>query len=201
MRVFDGGDAWQGDAQALRELTLAQPSTFAQSREPAGKSGLRRPKNRATSYLRVTCGQVTRRSHLFPDGQQMVTPIENSPRMGSLVSTHGVLIGAGSDRAVSERQDRPRPFRTAAWYAVCVAQLVTRVDARLLADVDQLVTEGVASTRSDAVRLGLEALVERHRREQAGQAIVDGYRRQPQNDEELAGLNEATRSLIEEEPW
>ncbi|MHB1447012.1 MAG: ribbon-helix-helix domain-containing protein [Acidimicrobiales bacterium] len=82
-----------------------------------------------------------------------------------------------------------------------MAQLVTRVDDRLLADVDQLVTEGVVSTRSDAVRLGLEALVERHRREQAGRAIVDGYRRQPQSDEELAGLEEATRSLIEEEPW
>jgi Arc/MetJ-type ribon-helix-helix transcriptional regulator len=82
-----------------------------------------------------------------------------------------------------------------------MAQLVTRVNDRLLADVDQLVTEGVASTRSDAVRLGLEALVERHRRERAGRAIVDGYRRQPQSDEELTGLDEATRSLIEEEPW
>ncbi len=82
-----------------------------------------------------------------------------------------------------------------------MAQLVTRVDDRLLADVDQLVTEGVASTRSDAVRLGLEALVERHRREQAGRAIVEGYRLHPQNNAELAGLDEATRSLVEEEPW
>jgi Arc/MetJ-type ribon-helix-helix transcriptional regulator len=86
-------------------------------------------------------------------------------------------------------------------YAKCMAQLVTRVDDRLLAEVDDLVSEGVAATRSDAVRLGLEALVERHRRQQTGQTIVDAYRRQPQGDEELAGLDEATRALIEEEPW
>jgi Arc/MetJ-type ribon-helix-helix transcriptional regulator len=82
-----------------------------------------------------------------------------------------------------------------------MAQLVTRVDDRLLAKVDELVSDGVAATRSDAVRLGLEALVERHRRQQTGQAIVNAYRRQPQDDHELAGLDEATRALIEEEAW
>lgn len=82
-----------------------------------------------------------------------------------------------------------------------MAQLVTRVDDRLLSDVDKLVIDGVAATRSDAVRLGLEALVELHRRQQAGQAIVDGYRRHPQTDEELAGLDQATRALVDEEPW
>lgn len=82
-----------------------------------------------------------------------------------------------------------------------MAQLVTRVDDGLLAAVDALVNEGVAATRSDAVRLGLEGLVERHRRQQTGRAIVDGYERQPQDEDELAGLDEATRALIEEEPW
>jgi len=82
-----------------------------------------------------------------------------------------------------------------------MAQLVTRVDDRLLAQVDALVSEGVAATRSDAVRLGLEVLVDRYRRHQTGRAIVDAYRRHPQRDDELAGLDEATRALIEEEPW
>jgi Arc/MetJ-type ribon-helix-helix transcriptional regulator len=82
-----------------------------------------------------------------------------------------------------------------------MAQLVTRVDDSLLADVDTLVREGVAATRSDAVRLGLEALVERHRRQQTARAIVEAYRRCPQDDEELAGLDQATRALVEEEPW
>jgi len=82
-----------------------------------------------------------------------------------------------------------------------MAQLVTRVDDRLLADVDSLVKEGVAASRSDAVRLGIEVLVERHRRHQVGQAIVEAYRARPQNADELAGLDEATRALIAEEPW
>ena len=82
-----------------------------------------------------------------------------------------------------------------------MAQLVTRVDDRLLSEVDELVSKGVAATRSDAVRLGLEALVERHRRQQTGRAIVDAYLRHPQDDDELAGLDEATRALIGEEPW
>jgi Arc/MetJ-type ribon-helix-helix transcriptional regulator len=87
------------------------------------------------------------------------------------------------------------------WYTPRMAQLVTRVDDRLLAEVDELVSEGVAATRSDAVRLGLEALVEHHRRQQTGQAIIDAYLRQPQGDDELGGLDEATRALVEEEPW
>lgn len=82
-----------------------------------------------------------------------------------------------------------------------MAQLVTRLEDRLLAEVDELVSEGVAATRSEAVRLGLEVLVERHRRQQVGQAIVDAYRRHPQDDEEIAGLDEATRALVGEEPW
>lgn len=87
------------------------------------------------------------------------------------------------------------------WYARRMAQLVTRLDDRLLAEVDELVNEGVAATRSDAVRLGLEALIDRHRRQRTGQVIVDAYRQHPQDDDELAGLDEATRSLVGEEPW
>jgi Arc/MetJ-type ribon-helix-helix transcriptional regulator len=80
-------------------------------------------------------------------------------------------------------------------------QLVTRVDDRLVADVDELVEAGIATSRSDAVRIGLEALVEQHRRRKTGRAIVDAYREQPQTADELAGLEEATRALIAEEPW
>jgi metal-responsive CopG/Arc/MetJ family transcriptional regulator len=82
-----------------------------------------------------------------------------------------------------------------------MAQLVTRLDDALLAEVDALVADGVAATRSDAVRIALERLVDAHRRRQIGAAIVDGYRRKPQTEDELAGLEEATRSLIGEEPW
>lgn len=82
-----------------------------------------------------------------------------------------------------------------------MAQLVTRLDDRLLAEVDTLVRDGVAATRSDAVRLGLEALVEHHRRQETGRVIVDAYRTHPQDEGELAGLDDATRALVQDEPW
>ncbi len=82
-----------------------------------------------------------------------------------------------------------------------MAQLVTRVDDKLLLAVDALVSEGTVATRSEAVRLGLEALVEHHRRRQTGRALVEGYLLQPQTEDELGGLDEATRALVQEEPW
>lgn len=82
-----------------------------------------------------------------------------------------------------------------------MAQMVTRLDDDLLAEVDELVAEGVAASRSEAVRLGLERLVDQERRHRIGTRIAESYRRQPQSDDELAGLDEATRTLVEEEPW
>jgi len=82
-----------------------------------------------------------------------------------------------------------------------MAQVVTRLNDRLAAELDGLVADGVVSNRSEAVRLGLERLVEEHRRLRIGTEIVEAYRRHPQTDEELAGLDKATRAFVEEEPW
>jgi Arc/MetJ-type ribon-helix-helix transcriptional regulator len=82
-----------------------------------------------------------------------------------------------------------------------MTQLVARVDDQLVAQVDNLVAEGVVASRSEAMRLGLETLVDRRRRQQIGTQIVEAYRLRPQTDEELAGLDAATRALVEEEPW
>ena len=75
------------------------------------------------------------------------------------------------------------------------------MDERLVEHDDNLVAEGVVASRSEAMRLGLEALVDRRRRQRTGAQIVEAYRLRPQTDEELAGLDEATRALVEEEPW
>ncbi len=82
-----------------------------------------------------------------------------------------------------------------------MAQLVTRIDDTLVRAVDALVDAGVVQSRSEAVRRGLEAMVERHRRESEGQAIVEGYLRVPQTDEEIGRVDEAARRMIAEEPW
>lgn len=80
-------------------------------------------------------------------------------------------------------------------------QLVTRVPDGLANAVDGLVREGTFASRSDAVRAGLEILVERERREAVGRAIVDGYRRIPQNGDDLEWSDAATSAMIAEEPW
>lgn len=75
------------------------------------------------------------------------------------------------------------------------------MDDSLVAAIDDLVAAGVVASRSEAMRVGLEALVDEHRRRLVGEKIVDAYRRRPQTDEELAGVEASTRALIEEEPW
>lgn len=80
-------------------------------------------------------------------------------------------------------------------------QLVTRVPDAVADAVDELVRDGVFSSRSEAVRAGLEVVVERERRAAVGRSIVDGYRRIPQEEDELAWPDTATATMIAEEPW
>lgn len=82
-----------------------------------------------------------------------------------------------------------------------MAQVVTRLNDKLTAELDGLIADGIVNNRSEAVRLGLERLIEEHRRLSIGAEIAEAYRRHPQTDEELAGLDRATRALVEEEPW
>jgi len=80
-------------------------------------------------------------------------------------------------------------------------QLVTRVPDAVAEAVDGLVDAGVFTSRSDAVRAGLEAVVDRERRAAIGRAIADGYRRIPQDEDDLAWSDAATSAMIAEEPW
>ena len=86
-------------------------------------------------------------------------------------------------------------------YADCMAQLVTRVEDELAAAVDQLVEAGMVASRSEAVRLGLERLVDRFRRDEIGAQIARGYRDQPQSDAEIGWADESSVRMIAEESW
>jgi Arc/MetJ-type ribon-helix-helix transcriptional regulator len=87
-------------------------------------------------------------------------------------------------------------------YADCVTvQLVTRVPDSIAEAVDGLVAAGVFASRSDVVRAGLEAVVDRERRDAIGRAIADGYRRMPQDEDDLTWSDAATSAMIAEEPW
>lgn len=86
-------------------------------------------------------------------------------------------------------------------YTICMTQLVARIDDGLVAAVDDLIAAGVLASRSEAMRLGLQALVDEHRKRLVGEQIASAYRRNPQTEDEIAGLDASTRALIEEEPW
>ena len=80
-------------------------------------------------------------------------------------------------------------------------QLVTRVPDDLAAAIDALIREGVFDSRSDAVRAGLVAMIDRRRRVAVGEAIADGYRRVPQAGDDLSWSAAASAAMIAEEPW
>ena len=82
-----------------------------------------------------------------------------------------------------------------------VTQLVTRVDDELIAEVDQLVAAGVVASRSEAVRLGLLRLLDRHRRDQVGARIVASYVERPQDEHDVGWADESSARMIAEEPW
>jgi metal-responsive CopG/Arc/MetJ family transcriptional regulator len=80
-------------------------------------------------------------------------------------------------------------------------QLVVRVADDVAAAIDELVAEGIATSRSDAVRTALLTLIQENRRRRTGEAIVAGYRRLPQDEDDLAWSDDATRRMIADEPW
>ena len=82
-----------------------------------------------------------------------------------------------------------------------MTQLVARVDPALLAAIDELVASGEVASRSEAVRIGLERLVDERRRAAIGRQIVEGYKRIPETEEELAWAEANARRMIAEEPW
>jgi Arc/MetJ-type ribon-helix-helix transcriptional regulator len=82
-----------------------------------------------------------------------------------------------------------------------MAQVVARITDELAALVDELVAEGVVASRSDAIRRGLEQLIDLHRRQRTAEAIVRGYREHPQTDDEVGWVDAATVGMIGDEPW
>lgn len=76
-----------------------------------------------------------------------------------------------------------------------------RIDDELAASVDSLVSEGIVESRSEAVRRGLRVLIDQENRRRTADAIIAGYRAQPQTDEEVAWADDAAKRMIAEEPW
>jgi Arc/MetJ-type ribon-helix-helix transcriptional regulator len=80
-------------------------------------------------------------------------------------------------------------------------QIAVRIPDGLATDLAAMVESGRFATKAEAIRHAIESLVDQERRRVIGEQIVEGYRRIPQTDEEVAVATEAAIRSIEEEPW
>ena len=81
------------------------------------------------------------------------------------------------------------------------APVPTRFSARQIQTIDRLVAAGIGETRSEVIRRAVQHLAESVERAQAGQAITDSYRAQPQTAEDDAQAMANAIAMTEAEPW
>lgn len=91
--------------------------------------------------------------------------------------------------------------RNALRYAACMTQIAVKLPDGLVQELDDLVARGVFPNRSSAVRLAVEAIIDRQRRDALERAFLEGYQRLPESDGELAEARRLAAQVINDEPW
>ena len=88
------------------------------------------------------------------------------------------------------------------WYAFRMSeQIAVRIPDALAESLEDLVSQGRFQTKAEAIRAALQALVDQERRRRLGELIADGYRRIPQDEDELERVRREAIRSIEQEPW
>ncbi len=83
-----------------------------------------------------------------------------------------------------------------------MSQMITvRMSEGRVERLDALVASGAYGTRAEAVRAAVDRLLATLESEAIDSAIIDGYTRIPQTEEELRWAEAAGRRSIVEEPW
>lgn len=80
-------------------------------------------------------------------------------------------------------------------------QLIARVDEELMLGVDSLINLGIATNRSEVVRIALSELIERTHQAEVERKMIEAYRAQPQSDAEAERAHQAALRMIAAEPW
>jgi len=80
-------------------------------------------------------------------------------------------------------------------------QIAVRIPDGLAESLEDLVSSGRFETKADAIRTALEGLVDADRRRRVGELIADGYRRVPQDEDDVAAATRAAIRSIHEESW
>jgi Arc/MetJ-type ribon-helix-helix transcriptional regulator len=82
-----------------------------------------------------------------------------------------------------------------------MTQIAVKLPDGLVRELDELVAQGLFSSRSSAVRRAVELIVSGQRRDALDAAYANGYRRVPESESELAEATRLARLAIDDEPW
>ena len=79
--------------------------------------------------------------------------------------------------------------------------ITVRMSPDRVEKVDALVASGAYPTRAEVVRAAVDQLLRLEEERAIDRAIVEGYTRMPQTEDELAWGEAAVRRSIADEPW
>jgi Arc/MetJ-type ribon-helix-helix transcriptional regulator len=82
-----------------------------------------------------------------------------------------------------------------------MTQIAVKLPDGLLRELDELVAQGHFSSRSSAVRRGVEIIVSGQRRDALEKAYANGYREVPESESELEAAKRLATQAIDDEPW
>jgi len=80
-------------------------------------------------------------------------------------------------------------------------KIAVKLPDGLVRDLDELVAQGLFSSRSSAVRRAVEMIVSGQRRDALEEAYANGYRQVPESESELAEAKRLATQAIDDEPW
>jgi Arc/MetJ-type ribon-helix-helix transcriptional regulator len=80
-------------------------------------------------------------------------------------------------------------------------QIAVKLPDTLAGELDQLVRSGDFKSRSQALRVGLEAMLAERTREQLRNRYREAMAQHPETSQEIAESTRLAREAIAEEPW
>jgi Arc/MetJ-type ribon-helix-helix transcriptional regulator len=84
---------------------------------------------------------------------------------------------------------------------MATVQIAVRLDESQLEVLDSLIAKGEFTSRADAVRSGVAAVIAAVESRRIDDAIRDGYEKHPPTSGEMDADRAALREAIAEEPW